>query len=227
MPGFPPSQTKSRVLLLLFSLLHSKWNAKKTLLTQICQMYKNWYSPAQWPASWRQEDPPSLSLQSTCQSSEPRGSQSGPVGFTACCPVYRSGGWPFLPRTSHSSSRWGPGSPVSFAALNLWKWVSGKFTYSSWPTCVSCAGGMLMCREQSVLLPKPVLCGWVNTLAYKLFEKTYGCSINNMAIPKIHFKMSSRESGESDLDNSQHNPYLLMKSLWLLGEIAKWEPWLT
>lgn len=82
MPGFPPSQTKSRVLLLLFSLLHSKWNAKKPAYPDSSELVQHQVQlPAarlQGPAGWRLEDTSLLCLCGpSCQFSEPRGSQSG------------------------------------------------------------------------------------------------------------------------------------------------------
>lgn len=128
----------------------------KKLLTRIesstiCEGGQPHSARCQWWASWeKQESPPFSAPYSPPVSFL---SQEVPVGFVVCCGS-RSGCFP--PRADLcGSSRWGTGSPVSPVAPNMWKWVSGKFTYSSWPTSVSSAEGVPVGQKQSVSLPRP------------------------------------------------------------------------
>lgn len=162
MPGFPCYHTESRrFFVCLLAFLASKMKHWKNCLPGLIpELYGNGYSPIQPDAGDGLAEKSKSHLPSLPLTVPPVSflSQEVPVGFVVCC-----GSWSgcFPRRTDlRGSSRWETGSPVSPVAPNMWKWVSGKFTYSSWPTSVSSTEGAPVGQKQSVSPPRPHAPRW-------------------------------------------------------------------
>lgn len=176
MPGFPPSQTKSRVLLLLFSLLHSKWNAKKACLPRFSS---DVWKPGTIPCSptavsccWLKTGRlTSLSVSTVPPVFRAQRFPVGPVDFATHCSVYRSGGSPSCPALCLALPGEELDSQCPLPHLPCGnESVENSLTHPD--LLLSLVLEVCLFVESDLSsFQNPMLCGCFNTLAYKLFEK--------------------------------------------------------